>query len=364
MIEGNKNEYRPDVVSPPGETLQELLEERGITQAALADRTGRPKKTINEIVKGKAAITPETALQFELTLGVPAAFWNTREQHYREYLARRHQGVQLKAMTGWLKEVPFTAMAKLGWIEGEARAVERVRALLRFFGVASVEQWREVYERPLATFRRSPKVKGRPGAIAAWLRKGELEAQGIACRAYDRDRFKAALSSVRELTRLSPKAFVPELVALCADAGVAVVFVPELPGMGVSGATRWLSSTKALIQLSLRYKSDDHLWFTFFHEAGHVVLHGKKTVFLEGNGDDDAKEQEANRFSADMLIPPAELQGFLSERDTRLSSIEAFAEKVGLAPGIVIGRLQHEGVIDYRVGNGLKQRLDLETTAG
>lgn len=86
-----ENQYVPDEVSPPGETLSEVLAEHGITQADLAERTGRPRKTIDEIIKGKAAITPETAIQLERVLGVPATFWNRRERQYREHLAKREE---------------------------------------------------------------------------------------------------------------------------------------------------------------------------------------------------------------------------------------------------------------------------------
>jgi len=90
-----RNEYRPDIVSAPGETLLEMLEERSMTQAELAARTGRPEKTINEIVKGKAAITPDTALQFERVFGTPATFWLDRERLYQEYMARRREAERL-----------------------------------------------------------------------------------------------------------------------------------------------------------------------------------------------------------------------------------------------------------------------------
>lgn len=83
--------YSPNKISAPGVTLFDILEERTMTQADLAQRTGRPLKTINEIIKGKAAITSETAIQLERVLGTPAAFWNQRETNYRAYLARQKE---------------------------------------------------------------------------------------------------------------------------------------------------------------------------------------------------------------------------------------------------------------------------------
>lgn len=158
--------------------------------------------------------------------------------------------------------------------------------------------------------------------------------------------------------------FQKALIELCAAIGEAVVFVPELPKTGVAGATRWLGPDKALIQISLRYKTDDHLWFTFFHEAGHVVLHGKKAVFLEGNGMNDAKEDAANRFAANFLIPSGELKTFIAASRPTFSEIQDFASRLGIAPGIVVGRLQHEDILPRNTGNGLKRSFRWRSGGG
>jgi HTH-type transcriptional regulator / antitoxin HigA len=356
------NAYLPEQVSLPGETLQEVLNDRQMSQAELAERTGRPTKTINEIIKGKAAITPETALQLERVLGIAASFWNNLERNYQDSIARREEEALLEASTTWLRQVPVRALEKLGWIERRSRQVDQVREVLSFFGVASPSEWKQVFQVPQASFRHSPSLESEPGALAAWLRKGELEAQEIRCERFDKSGFQAALAETRTLTVKRPEEFVPRLAAICAAAGVAVVFVRELPKCRVHGATRWISPAKALIQLSLRYKTDDHLWFTFFHEAGHILLHGKRLTFIEG---DDAttsvEEEQANRLAAELLIPRGALDELrapaLAQRlsETR---VRVFARQLGIAPGIVVGRLQHEGWLAHTHLNGLKVRLD------
>lgn len=351
------NQYEPDYVSPPGETLLETLEALGMSQAELAERTGRPRKTINEIVKGKAAITPETALQFERVLGVPASFWSKREYHYREFLAREEERKKLANQTAWLDKLPVKTMVKLGWIPAADDRVTQLRHVLNFFGVASPQEWRGLWSGAQAAFRRSPAFESDPGAVAAWLRKGELEAQRIACAPFDEARFKDVLVSVKELTATTPERFIPELTQLCASAGVAVVFVRELPRTRVSGATRWLTPVKALIQLSLRYKTDDHLWFTFFHEAAHILRHGKSGLFIEEEDGGGEKEEEANQFAADLLIPAPELRSFLEKWNRSLAAVRHFARAQGISPGIVVGRLQHEGVLPRTHGNKLKIRF-------
>ena len=283
--------YESDYAVPPGETLLETIEHLGMTQAELAERTGRPRKTINEIIKGKVAITPETARQLERVLNVPASFWNNLERNYREKLAEIEERERLKLQCEWLKELPVNIMVKYGWVKRFSSKIEQLQEVLNFFSVASVEAWRDVWKKilegPKMAFRQSLAFKSKPGAVAAWIRKGQIESQKIKCKPFKVSNFHSALERIKALTNEPPEVFVPEIVKICADAGVAVVFVPELPGSRVSGSTYWLNSEKAVIQLSLRYKTNDHLWFTFFHEAGHILQNQKREIFLEYNGWDD-----------------------------------------------------------------------------
>jgi HTH-type transcriptional regulator/antitoxin HigA len=362
--------FTPDFAVPPGETVLEVLESLGLTQIELAERTGRPKKTINEIINGHAAITPETALQLERVLGVEAAFWTSLEGEYRGALAKRAERERLAQQVGWLRELPVKAMIKAGWIEAKSSTVEQLEVVLSFFGVASVESWGDVWRdyRGAVAFRESATFESDFGAMTAWLRRSELEGRAITTAPYDAVAFKVALAEIRGLTTEDPSVFCPRMVDRCAAAGVAVVFVPEVPHLRVCGATRWLSSEKALIALTLRYKRDDHLWFTFFHEAAHILLHGKRSVFVEENqhtrstsdarsaNDVAQQEEEANRFSRDFLIPPADYAQFKLRHSFGKDSIRTFAKQVGIAPGIVVGRLQHDEILPYPTPlNRLKQ---------
>ena len=373
MADHYQNEYRPDVVSLPGETLQEVLDDRQMTQADLAERMGRPKKTVNEIIRGKSAITPETALQLERVLGVPASFWNNLERNYREYEACKEEEKRLQSSGGWLRKLPVEKMAELGWIDKRRDSVEQARELLNFFGIASPSQWREVFELPQASFRHTVAFESETGSLAAWLRKGTVIGQQIQCAPYDRDLFSSMLREFRPLTRKAPEMFSRVLVERCASAGVAVAFVPELPRCRANGATRWLSPQKGLIQLSLRYKWADIFWFSFFHEAAHVLLHGKRDVFIEGSDKgrdmkDDVrkKENEADRFASDLLIPQDALERLRPLAEAKRISktrVRDLARELDIHPGIVVGRLQHEGWLPYTHLNDLRARLSWESDA-
>lgn len=353
--------FEPNFAVPPGETLAETLETLGMTQAELAERMGRPLKTINEIVAGKAAITSDTALQLEKVLGVPASFWTNHERIYRDTLASHRETDELEQQIGWLKTMPVRELIRAGWMVKADKPVAQLRILLSFFGVAGVDEWRALWESPDAIFRKSPAFTANRPATAAWLRQGELEAQKIECASFDEARFTEALEQLRGFTAKDPEEFVPALHERCASAGVAVAIVPPLPGVRAYGATRWLHSTKALVQLSLRGKTDDHLWFTFFHEAGHVLKHGKRAVFVE-DGDKtaaarDPREAEADAFACNLLIPPREYEHFCANGDFSVAAIRRFAGRIGIAPGIVAGRFQHERKVPFSRGNQLKRRF-------
>lgn len=355
-----KERLWPDVAIPPGETVAETLEALGMTQAELARRAGRPVQVMNEIIQGKKEITPETALEFEQVLGVPAHIWLGLEADYRFIKARLREALRLKTEVSLAEQYPYAEMAKRGWVPKVREATERVRALLRFFGVSSLRNVPSLFP---AAFRKSAKVRVRPEALAAWLRQGERLAQQVKTRAFDPAALRELLQTMRTMTRRKPEEFWPRLWSLLADRGVALVLVEHLPGTGAHGATRWLGE-KAVLQVSVRYRWADIFWFTLFHEIGHLLLHGKRAMFIEFERDHDGEsEAEANRFATDHLIPPNLYAGFCARLrgiPTR-ATVEAFAEEVAVAPGIVVGRLQHDKRLPSTHLNDLRPRFVANT---
>lgn len=350
------NQVFSDLAIPPGETLAEELEMQGMTQKELAVRLGRPAQVINEIIKGKKAITPETALELEKVLGIKAHFWAALEAAYRMTLARNKDRDELQGAEEWLAEFPVREMEKRGWIQAGRTKVEKLRRLLEFLGVANPAAYKEV----VVGYRMTPSAASKVslGALAVWLRRGELEARGIGAPPYDATRFGDALMQIRGMTMQPAEEFKEALFDLCLSAGVVVAAVPELPKSGANGATRWLTDQKALIQLSLRSKWQDVFWFSFFHEAGHILLHRTTRSFIEGvNGADEALEHEANLFAADILIPQDDWNTFVSAGIFTASAIREFGEQIGIGTGIVVGRLQKEGILPWNAMTHLKERF-------
>ncbi len=351
--------FNPDWIVPPGITIADLLKERGWTQIEFALRINFTPKHVNLLIKGKAAINEETALRLERVLGSTVGFWLTREARYREALTRQGEYSSLKNDCGWLKELPLKDMINFGWINKFSNKAQQVAECLRFFGVASVEVWKRKWGCNLAAFRSQKLLDKHKGAIAAWVRQCEHQAQSLNCQSYDAQKFKEILREARELTKQeNVEIFIEKLRELCANAGVILAIVPAPRGCPVCGAARWLTPEKALLMLSDRYKSNDQFWFSFFHEAAHLLFHEKKVLFIDTNGQLDGEdEKQADQFASNILIP-SEAVKQLSTISITEDSIRRFAKNIGIAPGIVVGRMQKEKLLNWKTHlNKLKSKV-------
>ena len=357
--------YRPDYAVPPGWVLAERLETHSISHAEFARRCGRSPKLISEIIAGKAPVEPRTALEFERVLGVDAGIWLGIESDYRLHLAREAETQRADETTEWAKGFPVAELKKWGFLPDTRINSETVSGVLSFFGVGSVEAWYGQQERMAIAFRHSPSFASDEKALATWLRIGELEADQIECDDYSRGKFRGALKHIRELTSTPGDSTLERARELCLGSGVVLSIIKPLPKTALSGASRWLTPRKALIQLSARHMSDDHLWFSLFHEAAHILLHSKKDIFIHNsNGELTEEEQGANEWATDFLIPRTEWETFVETSAFTLASVRSFASAQGIAPGIVVGRLQHEKRIPWRSRlSGLKVGLEWEADA-
>lgn len=372
MNKTTKTNFTPDYAVHPGETLEGTLESSSMTQAELSRRTGLSRKTINGIINGREPITPDTAIQLEKVFRVPVRFWLNLQRNFEESTARIRERVRLEKHLDWIKDegIPFKELAKRGVLKATREPLEQLHEVLGFFGVASPEEHRKIWEKTktVYSYRLSPRSKARFGAISAWLRIGELAARDIRCGSFDKIELEQSLGSIRAMIPLPISQTQKRITQLLSDCGVILLFAPGIPGAPIHGATRWLPDDRALVQMSVRGKNDGDLWFTLFHELGHILRHGKRDIFLEFDyAEKTEKEEEANAFSRDFLIHPQRYKEFLikhhgdfdSPRPLRISRqvIRTFAASIGISPGIVVGRLQHDGWLLFSHCNGLKQKL-------
>ncbi len=214
-------------------------------------------------------------------------------------------------------------------------------------------------DRQAGAYRHSPSFSSDSFALATWLRFGEIQAEQKECPDYSPKAFRQALKDIRKLTA-SKSMKIDDAVRLCSESGVVLALVKPFPGTAVSGASWWVTPRKPVIQLSGRHLSDDHLWFSMFHEAAHL-LHSKNEIFLHGKekeASDSSIEVAANDWAADFLVPRRDWDRFTAATRFTETAVRRFADDQGIAPGIVVGRLQHEGRLAWGSGlNRLKKRF-------
>jgi HTH-type transcriptional regulator/antitoxin HigA len=360
-----REETHSDLAIPPGEYLAEVLEEIGMSQADLARRMGRPAQAINEIIRGNKSLTPETALQLEHVVDVPAHIWLGLEAEYRLALARQVEQLQVTQETHLLPAFPYKEMVDLSCVAPARKAEDKVRELRKFFGVASLVQLGEVPAYAPA-FRvgggtRPPSSYG----LAAWLHCGYVQARETEVSRFDQAGLLAVLPALRDLTLAPAETVASTLRSELGNCGVVFALFPHFPKTYAHGATFWIAPReKAVLLSSARGKWADIFWFSLFHELGHIALHGNATfVEIEGaSGTGGSIEDEADAFARDTLLPGAEYAVFAAARDLSDRAIVQFAASVSIHPGIVVGRLQYEGLLGRDRCNNLRERYDFLTT--
>lgn len=350
------NQYIPSVVFHPAETLREKLAEMGMGIKEFALRTNKPEKTIIAVLNQESSLTPEMAVLFENVTQIPASFWINKQARYNEYVARMKQEEALIEAQEWAKEFPYAEMAKNNWVPATRKIEEKTHHLLSFFGVASPAAWENLYmqsELKVAAYT-SLKQAHEAHSISAWLRKGELQAKELVVPPFDLKELKDQIPNMRKLMVEQPEDFFVQLQKLCMTAGVMLLFTPKLPKVPLSGSTRWINDNP-LIQLTARYGQNDRFWFTFFHELGHIILHGKKYISLE-NVDfaacDKDKEQQAHDFAVKHTFSKEQEAKLLREHPTSINSndIVRYAREFNTHPAMIIGRLQHLEKIHFSEG--------------
>ncbi len=357
-----RENYHSDLAIPPGEYLGEVLSKLGMTKNELARRMNRPAPKLSAIFNGEKAITPYTALQLEKVIGVPAHIWVGLESEYRLTLARNQEAAELqrlKAESNLITKFCYSELVKLGKVLKKTKPIEKVQELHRFFGVTSLYNIASL--KRYQTIFRQGKGKRSPEATATWLRIGELEGQKTITAPFNKDALSDALPTIRKMTLMTPDTFLPKLRKLLLNAGVVLVLLPHLPKTYLHGATFRMGFNKAVLMLTIRGSWADIFWFSFFHEIGHLLLHDKDKVFLEEDNhkSDFLKyEKEADIFAANTLISLNAYLDFVNAGSFYSDDIERFSRSLEIDPGIVVGRLQHDGHIKNSWHNKLRSRYE------
>lgn len=351
--------WSPNWATHPGEHLAEQLEARGWTQADFARLADLTPKLVSTIISGRNPVTPDTAIKLERVLGLKAEIWTRLQSNWDLHAARARAQVVDPDTEAWVNQFPIKDLQARGALPKKADVSTLKEWLLGLFKIGAIEAYPQRLASLMVQHRQSKAHATSPHHVAAWLMLGEEKARAMVAPAFDAERFLAAAHAIRALTLAEPAEFGPRMTALCAEAGVALVFEKPIGETRLYGSARWFDRNRALIQLTLRIKSNDHFWWTFFHEAAHLLLHrGRSFVDLEQDGESgDQFEQEADRWAEEILVGRARFDQFAMRRPRSEAAIRRFASETGIHPGIIVGMLQHRGVLPYRNLNRLKVRF-------
>lgn len=343
------------IATPPGATIKEQIEDRGMSQRELSIRMDYSEKFISQLINGHVELTPNTALRLESVLGIPASFWLNLESTYREKLQKIEDENSFGVDMELASKFPYAEMAKLGWVAATRILSEKVIELRKYFEVARLNLVAESRLVPNIAYRRQKKTDKSVYALMAWAQKAKLDAREIKTAKINIDKLSKSLGTIRSMTKEDPSVFQDELVDLLASCGIVLVLLPHLKGSFLQGAT-FYDGPKIVLGLTLRRRDADIFWFSLFHELGHIVC----GHIGQENGTSKEDEKQADCFASDMLIPPGIYAQIVSEKQTA-TSILYWAEELDVAPGIIVGRLQKEGYLQYNQYNNLKVQYEFVT---
>lgn len=345
------------IAVPPGETIREQIQNRGMSQKEFASRMEMTTKHISQLLNGEVRLTPDVAVRLEMVLGVPAKFWNNLEAVYREKIIKANAENEMDEDKEFSRKFPYNEMSKLGWVPETRKIEERVINLRRFFEVVRLGLITE-NGIPGIAYRRLGETEKGNYALMAWSQRAKIEARNIDVKPINVSKLEKNISYIRSMTMDTPEEFCPKLVDLLSECGIALVFLPHIKSTFLHGAT-FLDGKKIVVGLTVRGKDADRFWFSFFHEMGHIIL--GHTGLENGPSKDD--EDEADQFAANTLVPSREFNEFVVKKGyLSQESIISFANRIGIDRGIVVGRLQNEGLREYNELNNLKTKYRINNS--
>lgn len=344
---------RKTIAIAPGATVKEQLDDLGMTQKEFAVRMDMSEKHISKLINGEVRLTPDVALRLEYVLGLPAQFWTNLEAIYQEKCARVQAENEMDMDIELARKFPYGEMARFGWVSATRVATEKVANLRGYFQVAKLGAL-EKLTIPGIAYRRAD-INGKSDyALAAWAQQARIEARQMDVSSINLSRLQELLPVIRAMTLKSPEEFCPKLIETLAQCGIALVFLPHIKGSFLHGAS-FYDGKRIVLGLTVRGRDADQFWFSLFHELAHIV----KGHIGKPDGTTDNDEKEADAYAAEVLIPCRLLEPFIQQNIFTEESIRRFADQAAIEPGIVVGRLQNRGIIEFNQFNGLKKQYSL-----
>lgn len=344
-----------ELIVPAGEHIQDWLDQHNMNVAELALRTDISRSILYKIIKGENPITSETAAKLQSVTDISAEFWLNLESIYQleksQLEAQKQAEASVLEIKAFVKDQPVAQLVKRGVLPEDFKKLspfEQQDLLFRFYHVSNRTAYLDTngdYKMAARTVRGTT---SNSSALKAWIQLVINAARGVHStleQAYSEQAFRAMLPNLVHLTAeidkgLSPKDFLLMLQSKCREVGVIVEYIEKLEGVrNLCGVALWLGKDRPVIALTLHGQDLDRIFFTFMHEAGHIVNDQHDLVFVTDKEAD--REVQADNFAADNSIPPALNEEILATGGS-LDGLIAIAERIGVMHDLVVGRYQHK----------------------
>lgn len=360
-------ERTPAEVFPPGELIKDEIDARGWSQIELAEVLGRPGRLVSELIAGKRAVTPETAKGLGQAFGTGAQFWLNMESSYQLSKVKGDSSNAVARRAKLYEMTPVKEMTRRGWIQPTDSIDVLEKSICSFYGKASLDA-------PMPQLahaaRKSSSYEELTAPEAAWLCRVRQLAEAMEVGPFSEMAFASVFGQLKTMLRDANS--VRQVPSVLAAAGVRFLIVETLPSTRIDGVCLWLGPDSPVIALSLRYDRIDAFWHTLLHECAHVKYKDGMTgeIYLDIDliqvGEETYSavpkpeaELKADEFASGFSIPQAELDGFIARVRPLFSKtrIQAFAAKLNIHPGLVVGQLQYRKMIPYSHSREMLARI-------
>ena len=348
-----------DLIIHPGETIADVLEDRGITQTELASRAGVSPAYVSNVIAGKKGISANFAMGLEYALGVPKSFWLNLQANYEAELLEVNEEQTItdeeRKVREDLKDIVKYLRKQGKMLIGENKD-ESILSLRKVLQISNITNLKEMI--PTGAFRMAGNAAVNPNVLGAWIRLCQLAGNDKTISAkFEKKYTNNLIQEIKSIMCCKNAELQRDLKNVMEKYGIDFSVVKNFRGAPVHGYISQKNDGIYQMVLTIRGAFADIFWFSLFHEIGHIVNGdiGKNLKFLDYGNDYD-KELAADLFASNMLLSPESYKAFIQRNDFSIEAICRYAESQHVMPYIVIGRLQKEKYLAYTMYSKYKLR--------
>ena len=339
----NYIEYNDTIAFHPGYYIKEIVEESGLTQEDFAKRLDTTPKNLSLLIRGEQSLSIDIAMKLSRMIGTSVSYWLNLQNSYDTLVAAFKSEKELAAERIVFESLDYKYFRDNYSLPNLSRKIdEQIKQVREFLNVATLKV---LTKRDMAvSFRSSTQELSENNTTKANAMVQIAINKALKSNApkFNKQRFEKAVSYALTLTEKHDD-FYKLIYNAFFEAGVIFIILPNLPGSKINGATKKIGDNIMLMVNDRRLYADS-FWFTLFHEIGHIMNGDYGISFEKETGE---QESLADIFAEDSLIPREEYAKFTEQRAFGREAICRFARKVNRDPGIVLGRLQNDMLVDY-----------------